>query len=286
MTMTAPELRDPEGTHAEPTLARTFRAMMVRDVRVMRHQVISSLIRVLTQPLLFVFVFAYVLPKIGGAAGLFQASSGGGRTFTTILVPGLVGSAMVMQAINAVVFPLMMELSWQRSIQDRALAPLPVQMIAVQKIVGGGLQGLIGGLIVFPAVLFVHADGQEPHLDVSSWPLLILAMVTGSLMAASVGLFLGTVIDPQQGQMLFTLVMIPATMLGCVYFPWSALEHVRWLQILVLFNPLVYVNEALRASLTPAVGHLPTWSFLLVLIGGTVLFAWLASRTFTRRVLT
>ena len=52
-------------------------------------------------------------------------------------------------------------------------------------------------------------------------------------------------------QMLFAVILLPATMLGCVYYPWSALQHIRWLQIAVLINPMVYMSEGLRAVLTP-----------------------------------
>ncbi|GAA2445197.1 ABC transporter permease [Actinomadura vinacea] len=271
-----------------PTLARTFLAMMAREMRVMRKNFVSTFLRVLVQPLMFVFVFAYVLPKIG--AGGAMAGAGGaaaqGANFTTILVPGLVASSILMQAMMAAIMPLMMELTWQRSITDRALAPLPVPMLAIQKITAAGLQGLIGGLLVFPAVLFIHAEGQAPQVHVENWAVLIVTMVAGSLLAASGGLLLGTLIDPQKAQILFALVLLPVTMLGCVYYPWSALHEIRWLQIASLFNPLVYVSEGLRAALTPDVGHMPTWAFLLAVIGGTAVLTWISTRTFTKRVLT
>ncbi|MFI0356609.1 ABC transporter permease [Actinomadura sp. 9N407] len=266
-----------------PTLARTFGGMMARELRVMRKNFLSTFLRVLIQPLMFVFVFSFVLPKIGGAGMMGGA---GGANFTTILVPGLVASSMLMQAMMAAIMPLMMELTWQRSITDRALAPLPIPLLAIQKITAAALQGLVGGLLVFPAVLFIHAEGQAPEVQVGSWPILIMAMVVGSLLAASAGLLLGTLIDPQKAQILFAVVLLPVTMLGCVYYPWSALEDIRWLQIASLFNPLVYVSEALRAALTPGVGHMPTWAFSLALIGGTAVLTWFATRTFTKRVLT
>jgi ABC-type multidrug transport system permease subunit len=277
--VTAPPLR--------PTVAQTFVAMMAREIRVMRRNFVSIFIRVLLQPLLFVFVFAYVMPKIGaaGGGGLFAASHGG-PTFSTILVPGLIASSMIMQGMMAVIFPLMMELSWQRSITDRALAPLPVPLLAVEKIAAAGLQALIGGLLVFPAVLFIHAKGQAPSVHIDNWPMFVVIMVVGSLLAASGGLLLGTLIDPQKIQVLFALVLLPMTMLGCVYYPWSALHAVRWLQIAVLVNPMVYASEGLRAVLTPQVGHMPAWAFLTALIGGTAVLAWFAMRKFTDRVLT
>jgi ABC-2 type transport system permease protein len=266
-----------------PTVAQTFVAMMAREVRVMRRNFVSTFIRVLLQPLLFVFVFAYVLPKIG--AGAF-AGAQGGPAFSTILVPGLVASSIIMQGMMAVIFPLMMELSWQRSITDRALAPLPIPLLAVEKIAAAGLQALIGGLLVFPAVLLIHAEGQTPDVYVANWPMFVLVLVASSLLAASGGLLLGTVIDPQKIQVLFALVLLPMTMLGCVYYPWSALHNIRWLQIAVLANPMVYASEGLRAVLTPQVGHMPAWAFLSVLVGGTALLAWAAMRKFTSRVLT
>jgi ABC-2 type transport system permease protein len=267
-----------------PTIPRTFLAMMAREVRVMRRNFVSTFARVVMQPLLFVFVFAYVMPKIGPGGGLF-AASGGGPTFSTILVPGLVGSALIMQGMMAVVFPLVMELSWMRSIEDRALAPLPIELLALEKILAGAIQALVAGLLVFPAVMFVHAKGQAPSIHVDNWPLFLVVLVFGALLAASAGLFLGTIIDPRKVQMLFALVLLPAAMLGCVYYPWAALEHIRWLQVAVLVNPLVYVSEGLRATLTPQLDHMPTSAFLLVLLGGTLLMCWLAMRTFTKRVL-
>jgi ABC-2 type transport system permease protein len=144
-----------------------------------------------------------------------------------------------------------MELTFQRSIEDRALAPLPIPLLGLEKIVAAAPQGLIGGLLVLPAVLLVHAKGQAPSVHLGNWPLFLAVMLTGALVASAGGLFLGTRIDPRQIQVLFALVLIPMTMLGCVYYPWAALHHIRWLQIAVLANPMVYVSEGLRAALTP-----------------------------------
>ncbi|MEV5828066.1 ABC transporter permease [Spirillospora sp. NPDC052242] len=267
---------------ARATVPRTFAAMMAREVRVMRKNLISTFVRVLMQPVMFVFVFAYVLPKLGGGA----MAGAGGATFSTILVPGLVGSSIIMQAMMAVTFPLMMELNWQKSITDRALAPVTIPLLAIQKILAAALQGLIGGLLVFPAVLFIHAEGEAPQVNVDNWPVLILVMVAGSLLAASGGLLLGTLMNPQKVQMMFSLILLPMTMLGCVYYPWSALESIPWLQYLSLLNPLVYVSEGLRSTLTPDIPHMPAWAFLLAIVGGTVVLTWAATRTFTKRVLT
>jgi len=277
-----------------PSALRTIAAMMARDSRVLRRNAISTFSRTVVQPLLFVFVFTYVMPKIG-AASLFEAgAAGAGRagaaaagatTFSTILLPGLMASMLLMQGIMATTFPLVMEFSWQRTIEDRALAPVPLAVLAFQKIVAGAVQAFVGALIVIPIVLYVHAAGQTPHAHVTNWLLLALILVAASMLTAALGLLLGTLMDPRKMQMLFAVILLPATMLGCVYYPWSALRQIRWLQIAVLFNPMVYISEGLRAVLTPGVGHLAMWAVLLVLVGGAVLIGYLGTRTFSRRVL-
>ncbi|MBV9384252.1 MAG: ABC transporter permease [Streptosporangiaceae bacterium] len=276
-----------------PTLARTFAAMMAREFRVLRRNAVATFTRAVMQPLLFVFVFAYVFPKIGGGFMLGGAAGGAARAgaaasgvnFATILVPGLMASMLLMQGIMAVTFPLVMEFSWQRTIEDRALAPVPIRVLAVQKISAGAVQSFIGALIVFPIVLLVHASGQAPSVHVTNWALFALILVAASMLTAALGLLLGTIMDPRKMQMLFAVILLPATMLGCVYYPWSALHSIRWLQILVLVNPMVYMSEGLRAVLTPELGHMPLWAVLLVLIGGSVVFGYLGARTFRNRVL-
>jgi ABC-2 type transport system permease protein len=275
-----------------PTLIKTFGAMMAREFRVLRRNALATFTRAVMQPLLFVFVFAYVFPKIGGGFNLGGGAAAGagaaaqsGVNFATILVPGLMASMLLMQGIMAVTFPLVMEFSWQRTIEDRALAPVPIRVLAIQKIAAGAVQSFIGAVIVFPIVLLVHASGQAPHVDVTNWALFGLILVFSSLLTSALGLLLGTIMDPRKMQMLFAVILLPATMLGCVYYPWSALHHIEWLQILVLINPMVYMSEGLRAVLTPELGHMPLWAVLLALVGGTVVFGYLGTRTFTKRVL-
>ena len=271
-----------------PTLAKTFAAMMAREFRVLGRNAVSTFTRAVMQPLLFVFVFSYVLPKIGGGmmigGGGAGAAASGGVNFATILVPGLVASMLLMQGIFGTTMPLVMEFSWQRTIEDRALAPVPIRVLAIQKILAGAIQSFIGAVIVFPIVLFVHASGQAPHVDVTNWALLALILAFGATMTSSLGLLLGTLMDPRKMQMLFAVILLPLTMLGCVYYPWSALSAIRWLQIVTLVNPMVYMAEGLRAVLTPSLGHMPLWAVFLALVGGTLVFGGLGVRTFRNRV--
>ena len=77
---------------------------------------------------------------------------------------------MVFQGIAAVALPLSMELGATREIEDRVLAPVPNWLVAAEKIVFGGLQGVVAGMAVFPLLYLVPATPVD--VQVHSWPLL------------------------------------------------------------------------------------------------------------------
>jgi hypothetical protein len=95
--------------------------------------------------------------------------------------------------------PPVMEFSWRRTIEDRALAPVPIRVLAIQKITAGAIQAFPGAVIVFPIVLLVHSPGQAPHAHVTNWFLFALIMVASPAMTASLGLLLGGQGQPPSG---------------------------------------------------------------------------------------
>ncbi len=70
---------------------------------------------------------------------------------------------------------------------------------------------------------------------------------------------------PQQIGLIFGVVVMPITFLGCVYYPWEGLKYIPWLKIGVLVNPIVYMSEGLRSALTPALPHMPNALILIML---------------------
>ena len=123
------------------------------------------------------------------------------------------------------------------------------------------------------------------YVHVTSWPLLVVVVVMASLVAGALGLAIGTAVKPQQIGLIFSIIVIPITFLGCVYYPWTALHSIKWLQILVLGNPIVYMTEGLRASLTPNLPHMPIPAILGMLLVSFALLMWVGMRGFLRRVI-
>jgi ABC-2 type transport system permease protein len=264
---------DPEGVHVAPAVV--FVALLRRDLVVLTHRMSEFIPRTILQPLLLVFVFTRVFPAIG------QGIGGGGEAFSTMLAAGVVGSVILFQGIQAVALPLVQEFGYTNEIEDRVLAPLRVEWVAVAKVTSGALQCLLAALIVFPIAWIVPATPVNLQIN---WPVLLTFLPLACVGASALGLTFGTAFDPRTVPLLFGVVIVPLTFLGCIYFTWQSLEAIRWLQILVLANPLVYISEGLRVALTP-VPAMPLLAIFGVMTGFTVLFLWLGIRGFRRRVL-
>lgn len=263
-----------------------FGALLLRDLTVLRKNLGVFILRTLIQPFLLVFVFLFVFPQIG--LGVGGSNAGGLSNFATILVAGVVGLSIMFQGIQAVALPLANEFGYTKEIEDRVLAPLPVSMVAIGKVIAGAIQGLIAAVIVFPIASVVHAKGVHPQLAVH-WAILLTLIPLTCIMTSSMGLVLGTRISPRNIGAMFGFIVLPITFLGGTYYPWTALAAVKiggfpWLQALVCVNPLIYVTEGFRAALTTS-SHMPLYVVYPVLVAFSVVFLWLGMSDFRKRVI-
>src|SRR5271156_487558 len=263
--------------------ARAFGGLFVRDLHVLRREFLPFVIRVCMNPLLFLFVFTYVIPHMDAGAAMNPTGAMAGGAFSTVLLPGLMAVAIMFSGIAAVALPLAQEFGITREIDDRVMCPLPVPAVAFEKICFSAVQSVIAACVVFPLAYYVPATRPAAH--VSSWFFLIVVVTLASLTAGALGLTIGTSVKPQQIGLIFGVVVIPITFLGCVYYPWAALTHIRWLQVGVLINPIVYMSEGLRAALTPSLPHMNPILILSMLCASLCLLTWMGIKGFLRRVI-
>jgi ABC-2 type transport system permease protein len=250
---------------------------MLRDIGVLRHNVGEFLLRTLAQPVLFIFVFAYLFPRIGQQVG------GGADRFASVLIPGLVAVTAVFCGVSSVSLPLAIEFGATREIEDRVMAPVPVKVVGLTKVVSGAVQSLVASLVVIPAVWVATGFHAPIHWD---HPLRLATILPlGALVGSALGLMLGTVISPRRISYLFALLLLPLTLLGCVYYPWIALHAIPWLQVAVLANPVVYMSEGLRAALSPQIPHMPLPAVYGLLAAVFGIMLWIGLKKFEGRVL-
>jgi ABC-2 type transport system permease protein len=274
------------------TSVTSLKALLLRDLVVLRKHLIEFVVRTLVQPFLLCFVFLFVFPKIGQAVGGSSAGGGGAGSseslFATILVPGVVGISIMFQGVQSVALQMAQEFGFTREIEDRVQAPCPIWLVAFSKVLSGAIQGVISAVIVLPIASVVHAAHVEAMLS-EHWLIIFTLVPLACITMAGLGLLLGTSFEPRNIGLMFGFVVLPITFLGGTYYEWNRLAAVKiggwhWLQTVTLINPLIYVNEGMRAAFTNA-PHIHLYIIYPVLIGFSTLFLSLGLRNFKRRVL-
>ena len=266
--------REPTGASSNGrtvSSSAVFAALLRRDLRVARRELPYFLVRTLMQPVLFIIVFGFLLPKMGFVRG----------GYTTALLPGIIAVSLALSAVQAVALPMVQDFGWTREIEDRLLAPVPTPIIASEKVVAGAVQGIISALVVLPIARVIM--GPIQGLSIEHVIPFIGITALGALAFSALGLLMGTAIAPQQIGLMFSIIIAPMLMFGCAYYPWRGLDRVPAMKYLVLVNPLVYVAEGMRGAITPDVPHRPivaSASALVILAGG---FWYWGRRTFLRK---
>ncbi len=250
---------------------RVFLALLRRDANVAAKELPFFLLRVTLQPLLFVLVFGYLLPKMGFVQ----------RGYTAALLPGILGISLAFASLQAVALPMVADFGWTREIEDRLLAPVPIQLVALEKVLAGIVQGVIAALFVLPIARLIM--GPISGLDVHAWGELIGVTLLAAAAFSTFGLLLGTLIEPAQIGLMFGFIVAPMIFFGCAYYPWQGLSAVPVMKYAVLVNPLVYVSEGMRGAITPTLPHMPLGLVVAGLVVLTLLFWQLGMRAFMRR---
>jgi len=256
-----------------------FLATLRRDLVVTRREIAQFLLQALVQPLFFLFIFCKVLPSIGLTSGSFSA----------LLLPGIVGLTELMAAIQGVALPLVLDLGYAREIDDRLLAPIPLWMVAAEKVLFAAMRGMVAGSVIFPAAWWILGSRYAVRGD--RLGILVAMIVLAAFAGSGIGLLIGTMVKPEFISLMFSLILTPLLFTGCTYYPWSALSTIRWFQVLTLLNPLTYAAEGLRYAMVPPLhGHsvptLPIYWVVLALVLTIALCFVFGVRTFRNRVVT
>jgi ABC-2 type transport system permease protein len=268
MTATDAPVRAPRRAGAGP--AGVFLAILWRDVFVTGREFWVFLVQVAIQPLFMLFVFAKVLGELNYVSD----------SYGHLLLPGIVALTAFLTALQTVSFPLVLEFGWTREIEDRLLAPIPIPLVAVEKVAIAMLRGLVAATLLFPIGALVL--GSAPW-RAEGLPLLVLVLVLGGWSGGTLGLIIGTLLPPARLNIMFALILTPLLFTGATQYPWPSLDRLPVFQVITAFNPLTYVSEGVRAALVPEVPHIAPWICVLVLVVSGAAFMAIGMWGFQRR---
>lgn len=255
------------------TAGRIFLALLRRDINVARRELPFFLVRTTLQPLLFVVVFGLLLPRMGFV----------GDAYKSALLPGVLAVSLALSSIQSVALPMVADFGWTREIEDRLLAPVSIKLIAFEKIVAGVFQGLIAAVFVLPIARLIM--GPIVGLTATHFALVIFIVLLGATAFSVLGLLMGSLVNPQQIGLMFSVIVAPMIFFGCAYYPWQKLSVFPFMKYAVLVNPLVYVAEGMRGVLTPGMPHMDLRAVSAALIVIIAFFWTLALRSFEKRAM-
>lgn len=264
----------------QPSAWAVLRGLLLRDLTVLDKSLGEFLHNTVTQPLLLVFVFAYLFPLIGQTMG--DGTEAGASRFASLLMAGLIAQAMAFQGVFRVAVPLAREIDVTGELEGRVLAPTSVTVLALEKMLFGAILALFAAMVVFPVAAFLPST---PIFLAVDWPVLLTLTPLACFTSAALGLTVGTLLKPESVPMLSSTLALPLAFGGAVFYTWASLDPVPWLKYLVLVNPIVYLSEGMRAALFTGVNHMSLVAVYGALIAFAVVFGALGMHGFKRRVL-
>jgi ABC-2 type transport system permease protein len=273
MTTTAVRTATVAPDRPKASASKAFLAILWRDLYVTAKEFWVLLVQVALTPLFMLFIFAKVLVSQGSVSANYGHN---------LLLPGIIALSGFLTALQGVAFPLVMEFGWTREIEDRLLAPLPVDLVAVEKLVMATLRGLVAAIVMYPigALVLGGAPWHPGRL-----PLLLAAVLLGSWVGAGIGITIGTLTPPSKISIIFGVILTPLMFTGATQYAWPMLTDMRWFQVITAANPLTYCAEAVRAAMVPDVPHIDPWISLAVLLVSCAVFTTTGMLSFRKRAL-
>ena len=264
--------------HRVLVVSTAFWHALRRDITTTINWLLPFLLQVLILPFSLLFVFGKLLPEVGVTQQLYPA----------IFFPGVVALTIFMASLQGASVALMLDLGENREIDDRLLAPMPLSLLALEKVVFSTMRSLVAAGLTFLLGYIVLGSNYQVRVD-DLWLTLTLLLLY-ALSSASFGLVVGTLLPVDKIYLLFSLIFSAILYTGCVYYTWTSISTIKALQVISLFNPLTYAAEGLRSAMVPiehgkAVSTLPIGVAITGLIASFLISLALGIWLFRRRVI-
>src|SRR5437764_9128842 len=105
---------------------------------------------------------------------------------------------------------------------------MPTSYVAAEKVLFALLRSLVATLLMIPVGIVIL--GSIPWRW-DGFPLFLTGLVLGALVGAGFGLLLGTLVQPQRINLLFSLVFTPLLFTVCSQYPGPSLARLRWIHV-------------------------------------------------------
>ena len=248
-----------------------FQAIYIMWLRQMKRFIRSRgrLIATVVQPLFFLVILG---------SGLRSAVMPGmvGDDYLAFLAPGIIAMAILFSSMVTGISVL-----WDKQfgfLQEVLVAPVSRFSIIIGRTLGGATIALIQGFII----LFIAFGLGVPIAGISGLLLTIVFMVLSAFTAVGFGLVIASKMEDFQGfQLIMNLIVMPLLFLSSAFFPIATNPDMpNIIAKLSFFNPLFFMVDGMRGSLTGLNNVLDPLVNLVIVLGICIFMLGLGSYLF------
>jgi ABC-2 type transport system permease protein len=223
---------------AEVMNQKNYQAIYVLWLRQMKRflRAKSRVLTTIVQPLFFLFILGF-----GFNIAVFPGMQG---SYINFLAPGIIAMAILFSSMFTGVSVL-----WDKQsgfLQEVLVAPVSRLSIVIGRTLGGATIALFQGIII---MIIAIALGV-PIASTGGLLLTLVIMVLLSFTAVGFGLIIASKMHDFEGfQSIMSLILMPLLFLSSMFYPVTE-SLPGWLQMLSYCNPLFYMIDGIRGSLT------------------------------------
>jgi ABC-2 type transport system permease protein len=211
------------------------------------------------QPTLWLLVFGEVFAKA-------RVVSTGNYSYLQFLTPGVLAQSVIFVAIF-----YGLTLVWERDLgllHKLLSTPAPRYTIIVGKALSAGVRSVVQAVVVFILAIII---GVHLNLNIITVPGVTIVIVLCGMCFSSLSMVLAALMKTRERMMgMGQVITMPLFFASSAIYPVSMMPG--WLRIIVRFNPLSYVVDALRAMLvTGNLSNLPTDIGAMVIATGLLI---------------
>ena len=244
-------------------------AIYVMWLRQMKHFIRSKsrVIAIIVQPLFFFFILG---------SGLKDALIPGmeGENYIHFLAPGIIAMAILFSSMFTG-----LSILWDKQygfLQEVLVAPVSRFSIIIGRTLGGATTALIQGFFILIIALALGVQISS----IAGLFLTVIFMILIAFTAVGFGLLLASKMEDNQGfGLIMNLIIMPLLFLSSAFFPVAANSTMK---SIAFANPLFYMVDGLRGSLTGVDNVLHPLINLVIVLGICIVMMGLGTYFFNR----
>ena len=233
-------------------MIKSFIAIYLREILIMRSKGIKLLFSIAIAPTLYIIAFGY---------GIGKGVTINNIPYITFLLPGLIAMNSMTQSFNIASEINITRFYW-KVFEEFQASPIHDIIYVLAEVTTGITKALIS---IFIIIFLGLIAGVKLHYSISFW----IAIILNSYIFSSIAVFAAMRVKSHADQaMLSNFIIFPMAFLGGTLFPLKNLPI--WAQTFLKYLPITVASKEIRKCALGGMPYVPNLIYLFIL--GTIFF--------------